>query len=78
MAAGPGCALANGVLNAFETTKVKLQLQDSTRPVYRCSTMMGVMQQVVREEGLVSFLLNMSKEGGSDDLDFRLMCSSIF
>ena len=26
IAAGPGCAVANGLLNGFETTKVKLQL----------------------------------------------------
>lgn len=57
MAAGPGCAVANGVLNAFETTKVKLQLQDSKRPVYRCSSMVGVMKQIIQEEGLVRGLL---------------------
>jgi hypothetical protein len=57
MAAGPGCAVANGMLNGFETTKVKLQLQDSTRPVYKCSSMTGVMTQIVKEEGLVRGLL---------------------
>lgn len=57
LAAGPGCAVANGLLNGLETTKVKLQLQDATRPVYRQSTMMGVMRQIVREEGLVRGLL---------------------
>ena len=25
LAAGPGCAIANGLLNGLETTKVKLQ-----------------------------------------------------
>lgn len=29
LAAGPGCAIANGLLNGFETTKVKLQLHNS-------------------------------------------------
>jgi Mitochondrial carrier protein len=28
LAAGPGCAIANGLLNGFETTKVKLQLHN--------------------------------------------------
>jgi len=31
LAAGPGCAIANGLLNGFETTKVKLQLNNSTQ-----------------------------------------------
>ena len=35
LAAGVGCAAANGSLNSFETTKVKLQLRDAARPVYR-------------------------------------------
>jgi Mitochondrial carrier protein len=56
-AAGPGCALANGFLNAFETTKVKLQLQDPIRPAYASNTSWGVMQQIVREEGLVRGLI---------------------
>ena len=57
MAAGPGCALANGMLNAFETTKVKLQLHNPSRPVYHNPTTVGVMTQIVREEGLVRGLL---------------------
>ncbi|KAL3909026.1 MAG: hypothetical protein SGILL_008256, partial [Bacillariaceae sp.] len=57
MAAGPGCALANGVLNAFETTKVKMQLQCNINPSYNCTTMTGVMQQIVREEGVVRGLM---------------------
>ncbi|KAG7368298.1 mitochondrial carrier protein [Nitzschia inconspicua] len=56
-AAGPGCAVANGILNAFETTKVKLQLQDPVRPAYSANTSWGVMQQIVREEGFVRGLL---------------------
>lgn len=72
LAAGPGCAIANGLLNGFETTKVKLQLHNSshrnhpeqvpekkTRPrvVYRNATMVGVMSQIAREEGIVRGLL---------------------
>lgn len=74
LAAGPGCAVANGLLNAFETTKVKLQLHNSahkvsssagtttaaiaSRPVvYHNATMMGVMTQIAREEGIVRGLL---------------------
>lgn len=56
-AAGPGCAVANGLLNAFETTKVKLQLHNPTRPVYATPTTAGVMAQIIREEGLVRGLL---------------------
>ena len=57
IAAGPGCAVANGLLNAFETTKVKLQLHNPTRPVYTTPTPTGVMTQIIREEGLVRGLL---------------------
>lgn len=57
-AAGPGCALANGLLNGFETTKVKLQLHDTFKnPVYRTPTTLGVMSQIVEEEGLFRGLL---------------------
>lgn len=57
VAAGPGCAVANGLLNGFETTKVKLQLHNPTRPVYSTPTTAGVMTQIIREEGLVRGLL---------------------
>lgn len=57
VAAGPGCALANGLLNAFETTKVKLQLHNPKAPVYHTPTTVGVMKQIIREEGLVRGLL---------------------
>ena len=56
-AAGPGCALANGLLNGFETTKVKLQLHNPAQPVYQKPTTIGVMIQIVREEGMVRGLL---------------------
>ncbi|KAL3803684.1 hypothetical protein HJC23_003738 [Cyclotella cryptica] len=57
LAAGPGCALANGLLNCFETTKVKLQLHDTTKPVYRSPTTRGIMLQIAHEEGIVRGLL---------------------
>ncbi|CAB9506709.1 uncoupling protein [Seminavis robusta] len=105
LAAGPGCAIANGFLNGFETTKVKLQLHSqqhangagnisqshhhhvahnkptmmpmtaghtatnvtstrmlhTPRPaasvVYPNATMVGVMTQIAREEGIVRGLL---------------------
>ncbi|KAL9179599.1 hypothetical protein ACHAXT_008889 [Thalassiosira profunda] len=61
-AAGPGCACANGLLNCFETTKVKLQLHNTHRrcgaaPIYHTPTMRGVMLQVAQEEGVVRGLL---------------------
>mmetsp|Transcript_46649 Transcript_46649/g.113674 ORF Transcript_46649/g.113674 Transcript_46649/m.113674 type:complete len:316 (-) Transcript_46649:1984-2931(-) len=59
LAAGPGCAVANGLLNSFETTKVKLQLLDPhTMPrIYRQPTMRGVMNQIIKEEGFVAGLV---------------------
>lgn len=57
VAAGPGCAVANGMFNALETTKVKLQLHNPMRPVYANPTTAGVMTQIIREEGLVRGLL---------------------
>ena len=73
LAAGPGCAVANGILNGFETTKVKLQLHNSHRQsqanfqaprlpaprpvIYSDATMTGVMNQIAREEGIVRGLL---------------------
>ena len=57
LAAGVGCAAANGSLNSFETTKVKLQLRDPARPVYRTPTMLGVVRQVAAEDGLVRGLM---------------------
>jgi hypothetical protein len=48
MAAGSGCAVANGVLNGFKTAKVKLQLQDTAKLVYRCTSMTGGMQTIVK------------------------------
>ena len=56
-AAGPGCAIANGLLNCFETTKVKLQLHNHAKPVYDMPTTRGVMMQIAREEGIVRGLL---------------------
>ena len=56
-AAGPGCAAANGLLNGFETTKVKLQLHNSASPVYTVPTTRGVMTQIAREEGVVRGLM---------------------
>ncbi|KAL3936559.1 MAG: hypothetical protein SGBAC_008144 [Bacillariaceae sp.] len=57
IAAGPGCALANGMLNGLETTKVKMQLHNHSSPVYHNLTTRGVMQQIIREEGIVNGLL---------------------
>jgi hypothetical protein len=57
LAAGPGCALANGLLNGLETTKVKLQLHNPAQPVYKNPTTLGVMVQITQEEGLVRGLL---------------------
>ena len=76
LAAGPGCAVANGLLNGFETTKVKLQIHNSASQavtpmattgtsailraptvVYHNATMVGVMSQIAREEGVVRGLL---------------------
>ena len=56
-AAGPGCAVANGMLNCFETTKVKLQLHNSLQPVYQRPTMAGVMKQIAAEEGVIRGLV---------------------
>ncbi|KAL7475516.1 hypothetical protein ACHAW6_001426 [Cyclotella cf. meneghiniana] len=58
LAAGPGCAIANGLLNCFEITKVKLQLLDTAKPVYRTPTTRGIMLQIAREEGIVRGLLS--------------------
>uniref|UniRef100_A0A7S4M9V5 Mitochondrial carrier protein n=1 Tax=Odontella aurita TaxID=265563 RepID=A0A7S4M9V5_9STRA len=57
MSAGPGCAVANGLLNSLETTKVKLQLHSSSAPVYARPTTFGVMTQIAREEGVVRGLM---------------------
>lgn len=57
LAAGPGCAAANGLLNGFETTKVKLQLHNKANPVYHHLTTTGVMRQIIREEGIARGLL---------------------
>lgn len=56
-AAGPGCAAANCILNPFETTKVKLQLHNPSRPVYARPTAWGVMTQITREEGFIRGLV---------------------
>jgi hypothetical protein len=56
-AAGPGCAVANGVLNGLETTKVKMQLHNHSNPVYHNLTTTGVMHQIIKEEGLIRGLL---------------------
>lgn len=56
-AAGPGCAVANGLLNGFETTKVKMQLHNKSNPVYHDLTTSGVMRQIIKEEGVVRGLL---------------------
>lgn len=57
IAGGLGCAFSNGSLNFFETTKVKLQLHNSARPVYREATMLGVLSQIIKEEGFVTGLM---------------------
>mmetsp|Transcript_57128 Transcript_57128/g.121262 ORF Transcript_57128/g.121262 Transcript_57128/m.121262 type:complete len:300 (-) Transcript_57128:222-1121(-) len=57
LAAGPGCAVANGMLNGLETTKVKLQLHCRSNPVYCDLTTAGVMRQIIKEEGVVRGLL---------------------
>lgn len=51
-AAGLACTLANGALHGLETTKVKLQLQDPTRPAYNATSPWVVVQQIVRQEGV--------------------------
>jgi len=56
-AAGPGCAVANGLLNGFETVKVKLQLQNPAQPAYRSAITTGVMTQIIQEEGIIKGLL---------------------
>ena len=56
-AAGSGCAIADGMLNCFETTKVKLQLHNHAKPVYDTLTTRGVMMQIAREEGIVRGLM---------------------
>ena len=69
-AAGPGCAAANGLLNCFETTKVKLQLlhrykhsiasSEHHHPLntaYETPTMRGIMTQITKEEGVVRGLM---------------------
>ena len=56
-AAGPGCAAANGLLNSFETTKVKLQLHNAAKPVYNVPTTRGVLMQIAKEEGIVRGLM---------------------
>ncbi|CAJ1939283.1 unnamed protein product [Cylindrotheca closterium] len=57
IAAGPGCALANGMLNGLETTKVKMQLHNHASPVYHNLTTQGVMKQIIQEEGIINGLL---------------------
>lgn len=70
MASGPACAIANGVLNSFETTKVKLQLYNNKNTstnlishhanniaIYRNPTPWGVMTQIAAEEGIVRGLM---------------------
>ena len=57
LSAGPGCAMANGMLNGLETTKVKLQLHKSTKPIYHIPTTAGVMRQIIQEEGIVRGLM---------------------
>ena len=57
VAAGPGCAVANGLLNGLETTKVKMQLHNKANPVYHNLTTAGVMRQIIKEEGVVRGLL---------------------
>ena len=56
IAAGPGCAVANGLLNGFETTKVKLQLHNNAIYGHRPTTA-SMMKQIIREDGLVRGLL---------------------
>ena len=51
LAAGVGCAVADGALNFLEVTKVKLQLQCSTSPIYSPPTMRRVITQSAAEDG---------------------------
>ena len=50
LAAGLGCAIADGTLNGLEVTKVKMQLDSATEPVYPRS-MLGTIRQCVAEDG---------------------------
>jgi len=50
LAAGLGCAIADGSLNGLEVTKVKMQL-DSGTPSYYPKTMTGTIRQCVAEDG---------------------------
>ena len=56
LAAGMGCAIADGAFNFLETTKVKLQVQDLKRPAYPSRTMSGVIRQASAEDGFVKGL----------------------
>lgn len=51
LAAGVGCAVADGSLNFLEVTKVKLQLQCATAPIYYPPTMGRVIAQSAAEDG---------------------------
>ena len=51
LAAGLGCALADGSLNALEVTKVKMQVQSASKPYYR-GGMVGCMRTCIAEDGL--------------------------
>lgn len=56
LAAGLGCALADGSLNGLEVTKVKMQLDIGT-PSYYPKSMSGTIRQCIREDGVVSGLM---------------------
>ena len=56
LAAGAGCAIADGLLNGLEVTKVKMQL-DSGTPSYYPKTMTGTIRQCIAEDGAVAGLM---------------------
>ena len=54
LAAGGGCAVADGLLNPLETMKVKLQLQPESPRIY--DGMLGGLSKAVAEDGLLQGL----------------------
>ncbi len=56
LAAGLGCAIADGSLNGLEVTKVKMQL-DTRTPRYYPKAMSGTIRQCIAEDGAVAGLM---------------------
>lgn len=56
LAAGLGCAIADGSLNGLEVTKVKMQL-DTATPSYYPKSMTGTIRQCIAEDGAVAGLM---------------------